>query len=167
MPKFGNTHKRSRPWCKRALCTHKQIEEKGSLLFASSKLIEFGFWIIMMAICGFVSAVVAIVVVAISPSSQFDKDDPLAPGFIEVALPVFGMAVGLSVVGLTVGFVVRWIGVRRIKGYLIPIRCQRCPKCFYDLSARIRNEDTCPECGIYAPRRECVRLWCKLLRSRI
>ncbi|MFK7759404.1 MAG: hypothetical protein AB8C13_05600, partial [Phycisphaerales bacterium] len=90
MPKLGNTHKRPRPWCKRALCTHKQIEEKGSLLFASSKLIEFGFWIVCMTGCGFGSAVVAFVVVAISPSSQFEKDDPLTPGYIEVALPVFG-----------------------------------------------------------------------------
>jgi hypothetical protein len=43
---------------------------------------------------------------------------------------------------------------------------QRCPKCFYDLSKRPRDDDVCPECGVIAPRRECVRLWCKLLRSR-
>jgi len=54
----------------------------------------------------------------------------------------------------------------RMKHDLLATRCQRCPKCFYDLSARPREIDTCPECGLIAPRRECVLLWCKLLRSR-
>ncbi|MGV6814121.1 MAG: hypothetical protein ACWA5W_03815 [Phycisphaerales bacterium] len=54
----------------------------------------------------------------------------------------------------------------RTKRLLLPARRQVCPKCLYDLSARPRDDDTCPECGLNAPRRECVRLWCKLLRSR-
>ena len=54
----------------------------------------------------------------------------------------------------------------RLSSSIMRTRGQRCPKCFYDLSARPRDDDTCPECGMIAPRRECVRLWCKLLRSR-
>jgi hypothetical protein len=54
----------------------------------------------------------------------------------------------------------------RAKRLLLPARCQICPNCFYDLSARPRDDDSCPECGRYTPRRECVRLWCILLRSR-
>lgn len=57
-------------------------------------------------------------------------------------------------------------GIREIKIELLSKRCHVCPQCFYDLSARLRDDDTCPECGMIAPRRECVRLWCKLLRSR-
>ena len=54
----------------------------------------------------------------------------------------------------------------KAKRLLLPARCQVCPNCLYDLSARPCDDDTCPECGLNAPRRECVRLWCKLLRSR-
>lgn len=57
-------------------------------------------------------------------------------------------------------------GIRRLRKKTIPLRCQLCLHCLYDLSARPRDDDTCPECGMIAPRRECVRLWCKLLRSR-
>ena len=75
--------------------------------------------------------------------------------YLLLILPVFFLA-----------FVFVCIGKCRIKRSLLPARCQICPKCFYDLSARPREIDTCPECGLNAPRRECVRLWCKLLRSR-
>ncbi len=61
--------------------------------------------------------------------------------------------------------VVTW-SKAKVKRMLLPARCHVCPQCLYDLSARPRNDDTCPECGLIAPRRECVRLWCKLLRSR-
>ena len=54
----------------------------------------------------------------------------------------------------------------KLSSFIVRTRGQICPKCFYDLSARPRDNDTCPECGLNAPRRECVRLWCKLLRSR-
>ncbi len=67
---------------------------------------------------------------------------------------------------LLIGNLLCWIGKRLSAKRLLPVRCQRCPECFYDLSARPRDDDTCPECGMIAPRRECVRLWCKLLRSR-
>jgi hypothetical protein len=55
----------------------------------------------------------------------------------------------------------------QLKSAIIRSRGQRCPKCFYDLSARARYIDTCPECGVIAPRRECIRLWCKLLRTKL
>lgn len=58
------------------------------------------------------------------------------------------------------------VGKGKLNSSVIDVRCQRCPKCFYDLSNRPRTDDICPECGVVAPRRECVRLWCKLLRSR-
>ena len=61
--------------------------------------------------------------------------------------------------------VVMRLGAERLKRELLPVRCHRCPKCFYDLSTRPREQDICPECGVVAPRRECVRLWCRALRD--
>ncbi|MDF1809067.1 MAG: hypothetical protein P1U42_05165 [Phycisphaerales bacterium] len=55
----------------------------------------------------------------------------------------------------------------QLKSAIIRSRGQRCPGCFYNLSARAHDIDTCPECGVIAPRRECVRLWCKLLRTKL
>ena len=81
-----------------------------------------------------------------------------------VELFVFYLLLILPVFFLAVVFVC--IGKYRIKRILLPARCQICVHCFYNLSARPREIDTCPECGTIAPRRECVRLWCKLLRSR-
>lgn len=62
--------------------------------------------------------------------------------------------------------IVLFYGKQRLVSSVVQSRCQRCPECFYDLSQRPRDDEICPECGIEAPRRECVRLWCKLLRSR-
>jgi hypothetical protein len=75
--------------------------------------------------------------------------------YLLLALPIFLLAIGAV-----------HIGKHRIKSRVLQTRCQLCVHCFYDLSARPRDDDTCPECGLNAPRRECVRLWCKLLRSR-
>lgn len=57
------------------------------------------------------------------------------------------------------------IGQRSISSDLVNTDYFRCPKCFYDLNGRSNSEEICPECGQYTPRRECVRLWCKLLRT--
>ncbi len=49
---------------------------------------------------------------------------------------------------------------------IVSTRGQLCPVCMFDLSGRSRNDHQCTECGHFAPRRECVRLWCKFIRSR-
>lgn len=87
-----------------------------------------------------------------------------------------------DLVPLSIGFAIAWgvlcfavfavfelvlsLGKQRMVSMLIQSRCRRCPKCFYDLSQRPREDKICPECGITTPRRECVWLWCKLLRTR-
>ena len=65
------------------------------------------------------------------------------------------------------GGILSFIGRKNLKTKVLNARCQVCVYCFYDLSGRPFGSDTCPECGLYTPRRECVRLWAKLLRSRI
>ena len=99
-------------------------------------------------------------------TNQDSGDDPNAPSIWEAVLPVWGIGMLLLIGLFALSLVFTLPDKRRIKRLLLPIRCQRCPVCFYDLSARPRDDDTCPECGVIAPRRECVRLWCKLLRSR-
>jgi len=118
----------------------------------------------IMSITSYSSVWIAIGVLYFSP--QYPADDPNAPGFWEPAWPIIAISSGVCFVMFLVSLVFTLPGKAKMKQHLLPARCQRCPKCFYDLSARPREIDICPECGLNAPRRECVRLWCKLLRSR-
>ena len=79
---------------------------------------------------------------------------------------VRNILIGVTIPSLLVGNRLCWIGRQIIARRVIPSRGHMCLKCHHDLSARPRDDDTCTECGLNAPRRECVRLWCKLLRSR-
>lgn len=71
-------------------------------------------------------------------------------------------AVVLAILQSVMGHLAKYLSTRRV----VRTRGQICLNCQYDLSARTRSNDICSECGVYMPRRECVRLWCKLLRSR-
>lgn len=55
---------------------------------------------------------------------------------------------------------------KRLRTRLIHSRCQLCPSCGYNLRGRARDSVNCPECAYQISRRECVRRWCKLLRTR-
>jgi len=118
----------------------------------------------LVSFVGFTSIHAALIFLYfITPSAS---DDPYEPSYWEAVRPVWGIGVLLLIGLFALSLVFTLPDKRRIKRLILPIRCQRCPMCFYDLSARPRDDDTCPECGQYTPRRECVRLWCKLLRSR-
>jgi ferredoxin len=60
---------------------------------------------------------------------------------------------------------VRFAASRQLARRLIESRCQTCPSCGYSLQGRPRDELACPECAYEISRRECVRRWCKMLRS--
>lgn len=82
---------------------------------------------------------------------------------------IFGLSVYATIplsAFMLLGLVLKVVGKRRIKKKLLIHRCHVCVHCSYDLTARPSGSVVCPECGEYTPRRECVRLWCKLLRSR-
>ena len=49
---------------------------------------------------------------------------------------------------------------------IVSVRCQRCPECYCDLSGRAIDEARCSECGTHVTRRECVRLWARLIRGK-
>lgn len=156
---------RRKPWCERAESGQAKETIQDKHVWKRTPRM---FWGGILESLGFSCALVVIVVVVLMSFRMWvrDRNDPLAPGIWEVALPVGTIGVGICSVIFVAGLWLSLRGKRRMKQQLLPVRCQRCPKCFYDLSNRPRGEDLCPECGIVAPRRECVRLWCKLLRTR-
>lgn len=156
---------KKKPWCERAKSRQPvaTITEKHAWKHAPRMYLGG-----CLELMSFVSAL-SIVAVSIFMSFRLwvdGRDDPVAPSIWEVVLTVAGIGVGVCGATFIVGLGLSLSGKRRMKRLLLPVRCQRCPKCMYDLSNRPLTDDTCPECGVIAPRRECVRLWCKMLRSR-
>jgi len=102
----------------------------------------------------------------------------IAIGFVAVGLGVsvdsfyrYFIVVAPVCFALYMGFIYGafWLtdlGKQRLIKCVIESRGQLCPCCMYNLTTRSRDENICPECGKDVPRRECVRLWCKLLRSK-
>ena len=163
--------RRKRPWSKRSRNRAGFEPPQRSFLWITQYprylcvvgLYDFGIailWVIMYPTLGLVLYGV------------FDfRNDYMIPrdyysGWFANLYEIQDMVIYITLPSLLVGNFLCLIGKRVVARSLLPTRCQRCPKCFYDLSARPRDDDTCPECGTIAPRRECVRLWCKLLRSR-
>ncbi|MBL4698423.1 MAG: hypothetical protein JKX70_06285 [Phycisphaerales bacterium] len=155
---------RKKPWCERAESRQAEETVKEKDVWKHSSRMFWGGLLQIMSITSYSSVWIAVGVLYFNP--QYPEDDPYAPGFWEPAWPIIATATGLCIALFLISLAFTLPGKAKMKRALIPIRCQRCPKCFYDLSARPRDDDTCPECGLNAPRRECVRLWCKLLRSR-
>jgi len=82
---------------------------------------------------------------------------------IMVSFPLFVLSiVTMFLYGISIG-IARIMHTKRIRN----ARAHLCPACSYDLNGRDPCDDRCSECGSLAPKRECVRLWCKLLRSWI
>lgn len=156
---------RKKPWCFRTQTRQSVETVEGKHV---CKLAPRMFYAGLLEIMGICSAFTMVLVISLLFVRDWlgSRGDTDTPNFWEVAGPMmmFGVSVGLGM--FIIGLILSLPGKRRMKRLLLPLRCQRCPKCFYDLSARPRDDDTCPECGVIAPRRECVRLWCKLLRSR-
>lgn len=155
---------RKKPWCERAESRQaiETITEKHAWNLAPRTY--WGGVVQLLVFSGFVSLHAALVIAYVMIFA-FD-DDPYAPGFLEATGPVWVKTIAILLVIFLLSLLLTLPGKRSMKQLLIPTRCHRCPKCFYDLSNRPRGEDLCPECGVVAPRRECVRLWCKLLRTR-
>jgi len=88
---------------------------------------------------------------------------PVAPGLIAAGYLIAPVIIVIQFIP----FGVSRLGFARMKKQVLAARGHMCPACAYDLTARAPTDHTCPECGLVCPRRECVRLWCKLLRSRL
>lgn len=154
---------RRRPWCKRAM-THGPIRTNvAKMRRTHSHSMRWGGRIVSL---GIIAAVILFIVLGISMFLAFagGSMDAWAWGSLGIGFAALA-TIPLSAF-IALGLVLKKMGKNRIKKELLGNSCQLCVHCFYDLSARPRDDDTCPECGLNASRRECVRLWCKLLRSR-
>ena len=147
-----------KPWCLRAKSKVNESEYHPCCLI-SSKCLRFRSW--MLSLMWF--AVLLAIALTISVLTYFK---PVYEVFGEQLYPVIGSllvsAVLLCLIQSAAGHIAQWRSIKQV----VRSRGQMCVFCFYDLSGRPRDVDICPECGVVAPRRECVRLWCKLLRSR-
>ena len=154
---------RKRPWSSRANSKQPVETVTEQQIWKHSAWLGYGWLLKLIPVAGFLGLHAAIIMLFLN-RTFFQTRDPNAPGFFE---SVWRMWLGVSVICTSVfliAIVIDGAVKARLRKLLVPARCQRCPGCFYDLSARARSEDTCPECGLRAPRRECVRLWCKALR---
>lgn len=85
----------------------------------------------------------------------------------QIIATVAGYLIALLLIAAVTGLVMGPVARKKLRERVLATRAHMCPKCAYDLTARSPDDHTCPECGLVCPRRECVRLWCKLIRSRI
>lgn len=63
-------------------------------------------------------------------------------------------------------FLLRRVGRYRLRSKVLRARGYLCPICAYDLRGLEGSDSQCPECGCVTPRRECVLLWCRFMRSK-
>lgn len=156
---------RKKPWCFRTETRQSTETVEDKHVWKHAPRMFYGWLLEVGGIC---SAFASILVVNLLHVRDWieNGDDPYRPSYWEVAAPMIAKWVSIGLGLFILGLVISLPGKRRMKRLLLPVRCQRCPRCFYDLSSRLRHDDICPECGVVAPRRECVRLWCRLLRSR-
>lgn len=156
---------RKKPWCQRAKSRQGTETVRIKHVWSHAPRMFWGGMVQLLVFSGAVGLHASMLLLVV-------RDVPNASGFsdlldfLTIALQIWGAGMGILSLAFLFSLAITLPGKQRMKRLLLPIRCHRCPKCFYDLSQRPRGDDVCPECGIVAPRRECVRLWCQLLRSR-
>jgi hypothetical protein len=152
MLKFGRMKKK--PWCTRADSQRDRL--------VISKYVQFMYMSLALRKSAATLALIyGVLILSMGAyeevSSWGDFRESISSGIGPLCISISLWLISASLVELC---------KRRRMRLVLLARCQTCPMCFYDLSKRPRDDDVCPECGVIAPRRECVRLWCKLLRSR-
>ena len=158
-------HFAKKPWCERAMTRLAALTITEQQTWKHAPRMFLGSMLQLLVVAGCIGLHASLAVLYFK-WLMIDTRKPSDPSFWSSALPAWGIAITIFAVIFLLSLTITLPGKQRMKRALLPIRCQRCPKCFYDLSHRPRTNDICPECGVVAPRRECVRLWCKLLRSR-
>ena len=154
-----------RPWCKRTKSWQKVDTVNEPQVWKHAPRMYLGAIIYQGVVFGIFGLHAAIGVLFVK-SVFIDVHKHDDPSFWSSVLPVWAITMAIFGAVFLLSLAFARPGKHRLKMDLLPVRCLRCPKCFYDLSARDGSSDICPECGIIAPRHECVWLWCKLLRSR-
>lgn len=166
MLNFATRFRSPKPWSSRAECSDDRFVLKCKHAARYSPWLRIAFVNRTAAVVSGVGTVVPLfILLVVSYLEQWgylDLDSQVFDFLFFPAVLLFGTA-------LICGFIAVFclaIGQRQIVKGLKEDGFQRCPNCYYDLNGRTESDSLCSECGAYTPRRECVRLWCKLLRSR-
>lgn len=154
-----------RAWCDRAATKQAVVTIDEKQTWKQAPGMFLGSWIRLLAVIACIGLHASIGALFIN-WAFFEEHQPGDMGFWSAVFPSWAIAMSIIVAVFLFSFALTQPSKRRMKRALLPVRCQRCPKCFYDLSQRTCDDNICPECGVISPRRECVRLWCKLLRTR-
>ena len=169
MPKFGITHKRPRPWSRRAesdgSCVPpikgRRLSPNNSLLRVTNLLFN-GFWFTWCV--SYLAFFGTLQLVQLTAFGQYLFMILMTPFMNHIETVQWFNYVFLFV--LILHFTTLIVSIAQFRKRIVRSGLQVCPRCGYDLSNRV-NEEPCPECGQQISRRELIRLWCKLLRSRI
>jgi len=78
-----------------------------------------------------------------------------------LALKMLMITLGVSMLFMSVGMFIFFLGRKNEKRRAIGHRCHLCPRCAYILQSRTDDSQPCPECGQRISRREAVRLWAR------
>ncbi len=159
MPKFGMTHRKPKPWSKRAslhVDTPRFTEDR---LRANSP--EHRWNDLLFPGVGY--AFIALVLLKAGVAVAHRMSGSASLGFID-DLTKYVVFVAIGVLMFLV--VLRRVGRWRLRRRVINARGYLCPFCAYDLRGLEGPDPQCPECGCFTPRRECVLLWCQFMRSK-
>ncbi|MBL4810103.1 MAG: hypothetical protein JKY43_08645 [Phycisphaerales bacterium] len=153
-----------RRWSRRATVGVVKPFRKSAKVRAVSKCYSIG-WMILswwyLLIVGYWGGLYLVLRIAVDKESdQLNK---------VIFDNLHGYLYGFYVIPILVplAFLLVFFGRKKVSRAVIRTRGNLCLNCAYDLRGRALNDHVCPECGKISPRRECVRLWAKLLRSRI
>lgn len=152
-----------RPWSLRARAGHVAHPIPFRRLKRIEPLYRWARWALILQMTlplGYLLAVAVIV--------QLPRTSSMRQWYFDLIAPISSFVIwGSLFLMIVLQTALALIARRRLKRRLINARCQLCHSCGYGLQGRDRDQLACPECAYKISRRECVRLWCKMLRSRL
>jgi hypothetical protein len=159
-PTLDDEEESPRHWCLRARPIDGMTEPSMSHLRRGSSLLRLGD--LHCRICVFSAAALGVVFLIARDTVGVSRlQQGVLPNWV-IAAVIAGL-----VLWLTISSIMIYAARPHLRALICKRRGQICPFCYYDLTARPLGETTCSECGRYTPRRECVRIWCKLVRHGV
>lgn len=149
-----------RHWCLRAKSIDGMTEPPLSHLRRGSSLLRHGDLQCRICILS-AAALLVLFLIARDTIGVRHLQQGVLPHWVPVAV------IAGFVLWLTISSMLIYAARPHLRALICKRRGQICPFCYYDLTARPRSDTTCSECGSYTPRRECVRIWCKLVRHGV
>lgn len=160
MPRFGLTHHKPRPWSNRAALRADVPFLAEDTLRTNSDAHRWSD--VLYPIIN--STIIALVLVRLIAWGAAKVGYPLAWMDGIAASTKYTVFALLALMFLV--FLLRRLGRYRLRKKVLRARGHLCPICAYDLRGLDGPDPQCPECGCVTPRRECVLLWCRFMRSK-